>query len=93
MVDDVQHGKAKFICDAKGRMLGVHILGARAGELLHQVQVARMNNIPLSKLDQIIHAYPTYADVIKRAARICYVDVLQRKWYVRLAKAVVSRFK
>ena len=83
-VVDVNHrGMAKIIC-YKGKVVGAHILGSHAGEIIHEIQVVKHFNRGLAQLNAIIHAYPTYADVIKKVARICYVDQLQRNIFIRL---------
>ena len=82
---------AKFICDRSGKLLGAHILGERAGELLHEIQLGKTFGIPFHSFDRVIHAYPTYSDVIKKAARKAYVDHLQRNIFIRLIKFLKRR--
>jgi len=84
--DRAQNGLAKFICDRRGMILGIHILGERAGELLHEAHAAKSLGIPLHRLNSVIHAYPTYNDIMRRAAREAYIDKLQRSLIIRLIK-------
>jgi pyruvate/2-oxoglutarate dehydrogenase complex dihydrolipoamide dehydrogenase (E3) component len=86
VTDECKLGAAKFICDRKGNLLGANILGPRAGEIIHEVQLGKMYNIKFSKFDDVIHAYPTYSDVIKKAARMCRVDLLQRNIWIKLIR-------
>lgn len=79
-------GLAKFVCDARGKLLGVHILGERAGEVLHEAHAARSLGIPLHKLNDVIHTYPTYSELIRQAARAAYIDRIASNPAVRLAK-------
>ncbi|OHD68045.1 MAG: hypothetical protein A2W19_15700 [Spirochaetes bacterium RBG_16_49_21] len=84
--DRAHAGLAKFICSADGTILGVHILGERAGELLHEPHAAKSMGIKLHKLNSVIHVYPTYNDIIRIAARQAYIDKIRRTLIVRLVK-------
>ncbi len=55
-----------------GKILGVHIAGPRAGELLAVFSVAIDNNLSLWKLRRTMYAYPTYALIIKKAGDIFF---------------------
>ncbi len=79
-------GLAKFVCDARGKLLGIHILGQRAGEVLHEAHAARTLGIPLHKLNDVIHTYPTYSELIRQAARAAYIDRIASHPIVRLVK-------
>lgn len=50
-----------------GKIIGVHIAGPRAGELIAIFTLAIDNNLSLWKLRRTIYAYPTYALIIKKA--------------------------
>jgi pyruvate/2-oxoglutarate dehydrogenase complex dihydrolipoamide dehydrogenase (E3) component len=86
VTDRAEAGLAKFICDRRGMILGIHILGERAGELLHEVHSAKTLGLPLYRLNSVIHAYPTYNDIVRKAGREAYVDKLQRNVIVKLVK-------
>jgi len=51
-----------------GTVLGAHIIGPRAGELISPFILAIDNKITLWRLQRTIFAYPTYSLVIKKAA-------------------------
>jgi pyruvate/2-oxoglutarate dehydrogenase complex dihydrolipoamide dehydrogenase (E3) component/uncharacterized membrane protein YdjX (TVP38/TMEM64 family) len=55
-----------------GKILGAHILGPQAGEILAVFSVAIDNNLSLWKLRRTIYAYPTYTLVIKKAGDIFF---------------------
>ena len=57
--DGEEFGVAKFVCDNRYRLLGAHILGPRAGELIHEAQILKTFGMPFYKLDSVIHVYPT----------------------------------
>lgn len=50
-----------------GKIIGAHIAGAHAGELLTVFTIAIDNNLSLWKLRQTIYTYPTYGLIIKKA--------------------------
>ena len=41
MVDGKEVGVAKFLCDGRGRLVGTHILGEAAPDIIHEAQVIR----------------------------------------------------
>lgn len=55
-----------------GKILGAHIVGPRAGEILAVFSVALDNNLSLWKLRRTIFAYPTYSLVIKKAGDVFF---------------------
>ena len=91
VVDQNEIGLAKFVCDNNGKLLGSHILGQRAGELIHEVQLARKFKINFSKISQVIHAYPTYSEIVKKASRKCYVDLLQGNFFIKILKKIFGK--
>ena len=62
-------GFVKIIRDAKyGEILGAHIVGAHATELIHELVVARTNEYTVEEIDLAIHAHPTLSEAIAEAA-------------------------
>ena len=61
------NGFAKIITTGKGEILGAHLVGASAGELIHEVVLAMSNKLPVSALSGI-HIYPTLSEVNSKAA-------------------------
>jgi dihydrolipoamide dehydrogenase len=62
-------GFVKIIRDAKyGEILGAHIIGAQATELIHELAVARENEFTVEEVDLAIHAHPTLSEAIAEAA-------------------------
>jgi len=80
------NGLSKFICDKKGRLLGIHILGHGAAELMHEAQLAKSLGVPFSKIASVIHAYPSYSDAVRQPAKRCYIDTLQNNFFVKLLR-------
>ena len=85
------NGLSKFICDKKGKLLGIHILGHSAGELMHEAQLVKSLGLPFSKIASMIHAYPSYSDAVRQPAKKCYVDVLRDNLFIKLLRKVVPR--
>ena len=87
--DHAEFGMAKFICDRRGMLLGAHILGERAGELIHEAQLLRHLGLPFTRIASMIHFYPTFADVVRQPAKLLYVDRLRNNPLLKiLAKAL-----
>ncbi|HVX41096.1 MAG TPA: dihydrolipoyl dehydrogenase [Gemmatimonadaceae bacterium] len=62
-------GFVKIIRDAKyGEILGAHIVGPHATELIHELVVARTNEFTVEEVDLAIHAHPTLSEAIAEAA-------------------------
>lgn len=91
VTDHAEEGLAKIITDPKGRILGAHILGARAGELIHELSMAKAFDIPLYKLQKVVHIYPTYSDLIRKMAQQAYVDRIREQPLVKLVQKVSSK--
>ncbi|MBC7896849.1 MAG: dihydrolipoyl dehydrogenase [Cytophagaceae bacterium] len=61
-------GFVKIIRDAKyGEILGAHIVGAHATELIHEIVVARENEFTVEEIDLAIHAHPTLSEAVAEA--------------------------
>jgi len=62
-------GFVKIIRDRKyGEILGAHIVGSHASELIHELTVARENEYTVEEVDLAIHAHPTLSEAIAEAA-------------------------
>ena len=61
-------GFVKLIVDAKyGEILGAHIVGAHATEMIHELAVARENEFTVEEIDLAVHAHPTLSEAIAEA--------------------------
>jgi anti-anti-sigma factor len=84
LVDSSAKGIAKLICDKKGKLLGAHILGEAAGEVIHELQVVKAFKKPLHSLYSVTHAYPTYAQaLVGRAGQLAYLDKMSDDYFVK----------
>ncbi len=62
-------GFVKIIRDTRyGEILGAHIIGAHATELIHELAVARENEFTVEEVDLAIHAHPTLSEAVAEAA-------------------------
>ena len=62
-------GRVKILADAKtDRVLGVHILGARAGDLIAEAAVAIEFGASSEDIARSCHAHPTLAETLHEAA-------------------------
>jgi dihydrolipoamide dehydrogenase len=62
-------GFVKIIRDKKyGEILGAHIVGSHASEIIHELTVARENEYTVEEVDLAIHAHPTLSEAIAEAA-------------------------
>ena len=63
------HGFSKVIATRwTGKILGVHLVGANAGEVIHEYILAMQSGIPLRKLSGMIHVYPTFSSSVWHVA-------------------------
>ena len=61
-------GFVKIIRDKKyGEILGAHIVGGHASEIIHELAVARENEYTVEEVDLTIHAHPTLSEAIAEA--------------------------
>lgn len=51
-----------------GEILGAHIVGGHASEIIHELAVARENEYTVEEVDLAIHAHPTMSEAIAEAA-------------------------
>ncbi len=62
-------GLVKILRDKKyGEILGAHIIGAHASEMIHELAVARENEYTVEEVDLAIHAHPTMSEAVAEAA-------------------------
>lgn len=66
-----------------GKILGVSVVGAHAGELISEYAVAMKNGVSLRKLADTIHPYPSWGLGARRAAD---------QWYIKNQKEVTVKW-
>lgn len=61
-------GHVKLVADVRSsELLGGHIVGDAAGEMIHEVVIAMATNVPVGAVADAIHAYPTISESVKGA--------------------------
>lgn len=51
-----------------GEILGAHIVGGHASEIIHELAVARENEYTVEEVELAIHAHPTMSEAVAQAA-------------------------
>ncbi|MEE9542945.1 MAG: mercuric reductase [Thermodesulfobacteriota bacterium] len=84
-------GLIKLVVDNKKHLLGAHILGPSAGELIHELTLAMKAKIPITEISKTIHAYPTISQAIKRACDEYYREKIFTGWFPKVARRLTHR--
>ena len=65
-------GFVKILADkSTDRILGAHIIGPAAGDLIHEICVAMEFGASAEDLAMTCHAHPTYSEAVREAALAC----------------------
>ena len=64
---DETDGYCKVIVGSDGMVLGAHIMGAHASDLIHEITTAINLGASLDQLQSVIHAHPTLSEVLQSA--------------------------
>ncbi|MGY6697918.1 MAG: dihydrolipoyl dehydrogenase [Roseinatronobacter sp.] len=65
-------GFVKILADkSTDRILGAHIIGPYAGDLIHEICVAMEFGAAAEDLARTCHAHPTYSEAVREAALAC----------------------
>jgi len=65
-------GFVKLLVDAQtDRILGAHIIGPMAGDLIHEICVAMEFGAAAEDIARTCHAHPTYSEAVREAALAC----------------------
>jgi pyruvate/2-oxoglutarate dehydrogenase complex dihydrolipoamide dehydrogenase (E3) component len=91
--DGTELGLAKYLIGPDGHLLGAHILGERAADIIHEAQLLRHLDLPFSKVAQMIHIYPTYTDVVRQPAKRYYIDRLRNNPLLKILAKVLGKKK
>ncbi len=70
-------GFVKIIADSDNdRILGAHIIGPAAGDLIHEICVAMEFGASTEDLARTCHAHPTFSEAVREAALACGVGAI-----------------
>lgn len=76
MADGETVGFEKIVATKRGEILGAHIAGPDAGNIIHELVLAMRKGIKVGGISQTVHVYPTLAQVNQRAADGFYREKL-----------------
>ena len=62
-------GLCKLIADENGRIIGGHVFGAHAADLVQEISALMNRATTVSRLKEMIHAHPTLSEVVQECAR------------------------
>ncbi len=79
IIEGKTEGFLKVVCSPSGRILGVHIVGASAGELIHNFLPAVRSGALIKSFGDAIHVYPTLSEIAHRAGNASYQELLESK--------------
>jgi pyruvate/2-oxoglutarate dehydrogenase complex dihydrolipoamide dehydrogenase (E3) component len=75
ITDGVAEGFLKILI-ARGRLAGASLVGAHAGELIHELALAMQVKAKAGDISRLIHAYPTLSQIHRRAINARYAPRL-----------------
>jgi pyruvate/2-oxoglutarate dehydrogenase complex dihydrolipoamide dehydrogenase (E3) component len=70
------HGMAKIVADRKGKVIGATLVAPRAGEMIGAWTMAVERRLSLAAMAGTVVAYPTLAEIGKRAAGSTFAEKL-----------------
>jgi|Deesub1362A_J573_1020465.scaffolds.fasta_scaffold00104_12 mercuric reductase len=71
-----ERGIIKMVTDAQTkRIIGVHMLGDRAADVIHEAALAIKHRMTIDDLIDMVHIYPTMSEAVRMVAQMFYKDV------------------
>ena len=91
IADGEENGFVKVhVREGSDEILGATVVARHAGEMINDLSLAMVAGIGLGTISQVIHAYPTQAEAIKKAATAYvrkpasrWMTWLRRQWFAR----------
>ena len=69
LIEQDPRGLVKLIVETGSmKILGGHIVGENAGQLIHEVALAMKAGIPVTEIGRMIHAYPSFSEAVAACA-------------------------
>lgn len=84
-------GFVKLVYKGSSELLGATVVAERAGEMITEYTLVIAKKLSARSLISVIHPYPTYSDIAKKALSNLLVHELLNGTSGRLLKAVVKR--
>jgi pyruvate/2-oxoglutarate dehydrogenase complex dihydrolipoamide dehydrogenase (E3) component len=89
VIDRSPAGLIKFVCDARGRILGAHAFCSNASTVIQEAVLARRKGMKIGELAQRISSYPSLADGVQKAAALHYQEIA-RGWLGAVGKLIAA---
>lgn len=89
VIEGEEAGFIKLIADRRLRIVGAHLVGPNAGDLLHEYVLAMKANLKITSLSTTIHVYPTLSQGVKKAADQYYREKFFAGWFPKLARWLI----
>ena len=93
ILDQEARGFMLAVVNKKGKILGATIIGARAGEIIHEFSIAMKNNISITALSKTIHVYPTMSAAVRSLAAQYYKTAAKDSVGLKMAKFLAARLR
>jgi len=87
ITEGTAYGKVKILTTPLGKLLGAHILGPRAGELMNEFVLAKRKKLNIYDIGLTSHIYPTLGLALQRTTDEWFADwgsKLIIKWLLKL---------
>jgi pyruvate/2-oxoglutarate dehydrogenase complex dihydrolipoamide dehydrogenase (E3) component len=98
IIEGKTRGAVKVTARPNGKILGCDMLGANAGELIHEYALALRKKLGVQDISRTIHAYPTLAQANKRASDRYYAEKIFQgrlpgwvRWWLGKTRPKVSK--
>ncbi|PPD58472.1 dihydrolipoyl dehydrogenase family protein [Dehalogenimonas etheniformans] len=93
-IDGGEEGSAKVITTTGGKLVGAHILGVGADEIIQQFHLMRHSGKTIAGLHDVGFAFPTYSEgIVKRIGDLAYLDSVSSNSFVKLGLKLLPGYK
>ena len=93
ILDDAALGFIKAVLTRQGKILGVTIVGNRAGEMIHEFALAMKAGLKVTDIASLIHVYPTMSGSIQNLCNGYYRAIAKDSWQSKVVKAWASMLR
>lgn len=67
-----EDGFVKIVADKDARIIGVHIAGYQASEIIHEFVLAKSASLSLRDIANMVHSHPTLSEIAQDAAKAVF---------------------
>ncbi|MBR1704459.1 MAG: mercuric reductase, partial [Clostridia bacterium] len=67
------------------------VIGDRAGEIISEIQVLKTLKLNTAKLANVLHPYPTYAEILVKFGKRVQIDNIFRLPVVKQVMAIINK--